>query len=151
MLAADLHTGRHIWEQETSGDVLSAPVISDGAVYFTTFDGTAYALNAVDGSVVWVKATAGTSAPVVLRGELYETRKAIAGKETLEGIARVDAKNGGARDQELLARSRADYLKKGQGGGVALSATEITAWILPSDSVRRPLLRSSLLPARTWA
>ena len=126
LLAADLHTGRHIWEQEISGDVLTAPVVSDGVVYFTTFDGTSYALNAADGSVVWVKATAGTSAPVVLHGELYETRKTVDGKETVEGIARVDAKNGGARDKQLLAPSKAEYLKQGKGGGVALSATEIT-------------------------
>jgi len=26
--------GRHIWEQEISGDVITAPVISDGTVYF---------------------------------------------------------------------------------------------------------------------
>jgi Ca-activated chloride channel family protein len=126
LLAADLHTARHIWEQEISGDVLTAPVISDGVVYFTTFDGTSYALNAADGSVVWVKATASTSAPVVLRGELYETRKTVSGKETVEGIARVDAKNGGARDKDLLARSQADYLKQGSGGGVALSSAEVT-------------------------
>ena len=126
LLAADLHTGRHIWEQEISGDVLTAPVISDGVVYFTTFDGTSYALNAADGSVVWVKATASTSAPVVLRGELYETRKSVNGKETVEGIARVDAKNGRTRDKDLLARSEADYLKHGSGGGVALSSTEVT-------------------------
>jgi Ca-activated chloride channel homolog len=127
LLAADLHTGRHLWEQEIAGDVLTAPVISDGVVYFTTFDGTSYALNAADGSVAWVKATAGTSAPVVLRGELYETRKTVNGKETVEGIARVDAKNGAARDKDLLARSEANYLKPGKGGGVALSATEITS------------------------
>ena len=127
LLAADLHTGRHLWEQEIAGDVLTAPVISDGVVYFTTFDGTSYALNAADGSVAWVKATAGTSAPVVLRGELYETRKTVNGKETVEGIARVDAKNGAARDKDLLARSEANYLKQGRGGGVALSAMEITS------------------------
>ena len=127
LLAADLHTGRHLWEQEIAGDVLTAPVISDGVVYFTTFDGTSYALNAADGSVAWVKATAGTSAPVVLRGELYETRKTVNGKETVEGIARVDAKNGAVRDKDLLARSEANYLKQGRGGGVALSAMEITS------------------------
>src|SRR6266516_6204061 len=65
LLAADLSTGRHIWEQEISGDVITAPVISDGTVYFTTFDGTSYDLNAADGSVVWVKANAATSAPVI--------------------------------------------------------------------------------------
>jgi Ca-activated chloride channel family protein len=122
LLAADLRTGRHIWEQEISGDAITAPVISDGTVYFTTFDGNSYALNAADGSVVWVKANAATSAPVIAGGQLYETRKGRAGKDTIEGLARVDAKQGNTRDKELIAKSKADYLDKGKGGGVALSA-----------------------------
>src|SRR5229473_663864 len=127
LLAAELKTGRHIWEQVISGDVITAPVISDGTVYFTTFDGTSYALSAVDGSVVWVKANAATSAPVIANGQHYETRKAEAGKETIEGLARVDAKQGNSRDKDLIAKSRADYLKQGSGGGVALSAEAVTS------------------------
>src|SRR5215469_14099482 len=127
LLAAELSTGRHIWEQEIAGDVITAPVISDGTVYFTTFGGTSYALNAADGSVVWVKANAATSAPVVAGGQLYETRKGQAGKETTEGLARVDAKKGEARDKELLAQSKADYLDAGSGGGVALSAEAVSS------------------------
>lgn len=126
LLAAELSSGRHIWEQEISGDVITAPVISGGIVYFTTFAGTSYALNAADGSVVWVKANAATSAPVIANGQLYETRKGQAGKDTIEGLARVDAKKGDARDKELIARSRADYLKEGSGGGVALSHEAVT-------------------------
>jgi Ca-activated chloride channel family protein len=127
LLAAELSTGRHIWEQQISGDVITAPVISDGTVYFTTFDGTSYALNAADGSVVWVKANAATSAPVIAYGQLYETRKVQAGKDTVEGLARVDANKGGARDKELIAKSKAEYLKEGNGGGVALSAQAVTS------------------------
>jgi Ca-activated chloride channel family protein len=127
LLAAELSTGRHIWEQEISGDVITAPVISDGTVYFTTFGGTSYALNAADGSVVWVKANAATSAPVIAYGQLYETRKGLAGKDTIEGLARVDAKQGNTRDKELIAKSKAEYLKEGSGGGVALSAQAITS------------------------
>src|SRR6266567_4520614 len=127
LLAAELSTGRHIWEQEISGDVITAPVVSDGTVYFTTFNGTSYALNAADGSVVWVKANAATSAPVIAGGQLYETRKTLSGKDTIEGLARVDAKQGNARDKELIAKSKAEYLDKGKGGGVALSAQAMTS------------------------
>jgi len=74
-------------------------VISDGTVYFTTFNGSSYALNATDGSVLWVKVNAATSAPVIANGQLYETRKSMAGTETIEGLARVDAKQGNARDK----------------------------------------------------
>jgi Ca-activated chloride channel homolog len=126
LLAADLRTGRHIWEQEISGDVITAPVISDGTVYFTTFDGTSYALNATDGSVVWVKKNAATSAPVIANGQLYETRKGQDGKDTIEGLARVDARQGNTRDKDLIAKSKADYLKQNSGGGVALSAQAVT-------------------------
>src|SRR5579864_7612577 len=125
LLAAELSTGQHIWEQEIAGDVITAPVISDGTVYFTTFGGASYALNAADGSVVWVKANAATSAPVVTGGQLYETRKAQAGKDTMEGLARVDAKKGEARDKELIAQGKADYLKAGSGGGVGLSGEAV--------------------------
>jgi Ca-activated chloride channel family protein len=126
LLAADLRTGRHIWEQEISGDVITAPVLSDGTVYFTTFDGSSYALNAADGSLLWLKVNAATSAPVIANGQLYETRKGLAGKEMIEGLARVDAKQGNARDRDLIAKSKADYLRKDNGGGVAISA-EATA------------------------
>jgi Ca-activated chloride channel family protein len=127
LLAAELTTGRHVWEQEISGDVITAPVISAGTVYFTTFNGTSYALNAADGSVVWVKMNAATSAPVIANGQLYETRKTLAGKDMVEGLARVDAKEGNTRDKELIAKSRAEYLKPGNGGGVALSAKAATS------------------------
>jgi outer membrane protein assembly factor BamB len=127
LLAAELKTGRHIWEQQIAGDVITAPVISDGAVYFTTFDGTSYSLNAADGEVIWVKRNAATSAPIVSGGNLYETRKQQADKDTNEGLARVDARKGEAKDKELLAAGNADYLEKQNGGGVALSAAQVTA------------------------
>jgi Ca-activated chloride channel family protein len=127
LLAAELSTGRHIWEQEISGDVITAPVISDGTVYFTTFNGSSYALNAADGSVLWVKENAATSAPVIANGQLYETRKKQAGNEMVEGLARMDAKQGNTRDKELIAKSKAEYLKEGNGGGVALSAQAVTS------------------------
>jgi len=127
LLAADLKTGRHIWEQQISGDVITAPVISEGIVYFTTFNGTSYSLKAADGSVIWVKANGATSAPVISGGNLYETRKAQAGKETREGLARVDTNQGMTKDKELLAAGKADYLDKGKGGGVALSGAQVTS------------------------
>src|SRR5215472_4959388 len=134
LLAAELSTGHHIWEQEIAGDVITAPVISDGTVYFTTFGGTSYALNAADGSVVWVKANAATSAPVVANGQLYETRKMQAGKKIEEGLARVDAKKGEARDKELIAKSNADYLQAGSGGGGFLGGLQRGSFFCKSES-----------------
>lgn len=121
LLAAELSTGRHIWEQEISGDVISAPVISDDTVYFTTFDGTSYALNGTDGSVIWVKKDESTSAPVVAAGQVYQTKKEKRGVSAYEGITRKDAKLGNQRDRGLIAENKAEYLQKGNGGGVAIA------------------------------
>ncbi len=121
LLAADLRTGKHIWEQVIAGEVISAPVVSDDVVYFTTFDGTSYAIAATDGSVIWVKKNAGTSAPVIAGDQVVQTRKEMRGKDSYEGLARIDSKKGGDKDGALLARERAGYLDAGKGGGVALS------------------------------
>src|SRR2546430_11800780 len=53
-------------------------------------------------------------APVIANGQLYETRKTLAGKETVEGLARVDTKDGNARDRELIAKSKAEYLNRSE-------------------------------------
>ena len=121
LLAADLRTGQHIWEQAIAGEVISAPILSDDVVYFTTFDGTSYAIAATDGAVIWVKKNAGTSAPVIAADQLVMTRKEMRGTKSYEGLARIDSKKGGDRDGELLAPEKAGYLDAGAGGGVALS------------------------------
>jgi Ca-activated chloride channel family protein len=120
LLCADLKTGRHLWEQAISSDVISAPVISDGKVYFTTFDGTSYSLDAMDGRVVWKKQNAGTSAPLIVAGEVVVTQKEERESKSYEGLQRLDARRGVAKDDRLLARDEAAYLGKDKGGGVAL-------------------------------
>jgi len=125
LLALDLETGRHIWKQQIAGDVITAPVISRGTVYFTTFDGTSYALNAEDGEVVWVKKDASTSAPVIYEEQVIQTRKEKRGNANYEGITRKDAKQGKEQDAQMIASDKADYLSKDSGGGVALSAPKV--------------------------
>ena len=73
------------------------------------------------------KVQAATSAPVVSGGNLYETRKQQAGKDTNEGLARVDARKGEAQDKESLAAGNADYLESRNGDGVAVSAAQVSA------------------------
>ena len=73
------------------------------------------------------KVQAATSAPVVSGGNLYETRKQQAGKDTNEGLARVDARKGEAQDKGLLAAGNADYLESRNGGVVAVSAAQVSA------------------------
>ncbi len=127
LLCADLKTGRHIWEQSITSDVISAPIVSDGKVYFTCFDGSSYALDAGDGRIVWMKENAGTSAPIVAGGQVLMTQKEGRGANSYEGLKRLDAKAGTTTDDVLIAREKADYLDESKGGGVAISQTSQAA------------------------
>ena len=66
LLCADLRSGEHLWEQEISGDVITAPVVDGEQVFLTCFDGTSFCLNIADGSVVWKRDNQGTSAPLIV-------------------------------------------------------------------------------------
>jgi Ca-activated chloride channel homolog len=120
LLCADLRTGRHIWERAVSGDVISAPVVSGGKVYATTFDGTSYSFDAATGELVWKKENAGTSAPVVVGEDVHVTQKEQRDGKSYEGSQRLDARRGEAKEGRLRASSEAGYLGKDKGGGVAL-------------------------------
>lgn len=69
MLCADLKTGKHLWTQDITGDVQSAPVIDDKKLLFNCFDGTSFCLNADNGKVDWKKHDGATSAPLSLGSE----------------------------------------------------------------------------------
>ena len=127
LLCADLKTGRHLWDHEIPADVISAPVISDGKVYFTCFDGTSFCLNAASGDEVWKQANSGTSAPLVAGKDVIMTMKIEERGKNYEGIKRVDKERGHEKDGALLAQAEADYLGENQGGGVNLSKSQTMA------------------------
>jgi Ca-activated chloride channel family protein len=119
LLCADLRTGKHLWEQDITADVITAPVVEGEQVLFTCQDGTSFALDTADGKVVWKKQNAGTSAPLVADGNVVITQKEQKGTEVREGIKRLDPR-GEERDHQLLAGGKAEYLKPGNAGNVAL-------------------------------
>ncbi len=121
LLATDLKTGRHLWEQPVTADAISAPVVSDGNVYVTCFDGTSFAFDAESGKLLWTKAGAATSAPVIFKGQLVVTRKQQQGNAVYEGIARVDTQHGESKDSELLVKEKAGYLDATHGNSVPIS------------------------------
>jgi Ca-activated chloride channel homolog len=124
MLCADLKTGRHIWEQKISADVISAPVVSGDQVLFTCFDGVSFCLDASTGAVVWKKENAGTSAPLVAGGHVVTTSKEMKDGKAYEGLKRLELKGGEERDRVMLASEKADYLIENKGGGVAIASNE---------------------------
>jgi outer membrane protein assembly factor BamB len=122
MLCADLKTGRHLWEQPITADVISAPVVSGDQLLFTCFDGVSFSLNASTGAIVWKKKNAGTSAPLIAGGQVVITSKETKDGKAYEGMKRLELKQGIERDREMLAKEEAGYLRADGGGGVAMDA-----------------------------
>jgi Ca-activated chloride channel family protein len=120
----DLKTGTTRWEQVISSDVISAPVISDGKVYVTCFDGDSYAFEADTGKLLWKKENSGTTAPVISKGQVMISQKQTEGANSYEGIVRMDAARGEQKDKAPLTKKAAKYLDEGKGGGVGVSAQQ---------------------------
>ena len=124
LASMDLKTGAKRWEQGISSDVISAPVISDGKVYVTCFDGASYAFEVDTGKLLWKKENSGTTAPVVSQGQVITSQKQTEGANSYEGLVRMDALRGEQRDKVPLTKKAAKYLDEGKGGGVGVSAQQ---------------------------
>jgi Ca-activated chloride channel family protein len=127
LLCADLKTGKHLWEQDITADVLSAPVIDNDQVFLTCFDGTSFAIKCDGGSIVWKKQNAGTSAPLIASNQVLLMERQQVGDAPREGVQRLDLKEGKPQEKDLLAAGKADYLKAGKEGSVALAAPQQAA------------------------
>jgi Ca-activated chloride channel family protein len=111
LLCADLRTGKHLWDQPITSDVIAAPVVDDDKLYFTCFDGTAFCMEAGDGKLVWKKENAGTSAPLVAGGRLLLTVRHGA-EQAHEALASVDYTGSTAGAAVVRTRSApAPYLE----------------------------------------
>jgi outer membrane protein assembly factor BamB len=107
---ASMETGTNRWEQAISSDVISAPVISDGKVYVTCFDGNSYAFEVDTGKLLWKKENSGTTAPVISKDQVIISQKQTEGTNSYEGLVRMDAAQGNQRDKVPLTKKAAKYL-----------------------------------------
>jgi Ca-activated chloride channel family protein len=127
LLCADLKTGKHLWEQDLTGDVISAPIIAGDQVFLTCFDGTSFCLATGNGAVAWKKENAGTSAPVIAGGQVVISQREMRGDQPFEGLRRLEAGKGTEKDAKQLVQSKAAYLKPGAAGNGALATTQAVA------------------------
>ncbi|MCB9233989.1 MAG: PQQ-binding-like beta-propeller repeat protein [Bacteroidia bacterium] len=109
----DLENGDICWQQWLHEDAITAPVVANGKVYLTTFDGNLYALNSQNGEIVKQVPVYATSCPTVVGQQLFLSFKENAGGKpgNLEKIGRFDASN-----LELISafqEKNADYLASG--------------------------------------
>jgi outer membrane protein assembly factor BamB len=65
--------GSQVWNYTLSNNVHSSPALSEGMVYFGSFDRNVYALNMATGAKVWNYSTAGNvfSSPAIANGFVY--------------------------------------------------------------------------------
>ena len=103
MLAVDLKSYKHAWDIDMPGDVLSAPVATEKAVYFTCTDGHLMATSVFNGENFWTTNAKATSAPVVVGELLAVTTEVTVSGQTKVGIKLYDAFSGEPKETPLLA------------------------------------------------
>jgi Ca-activated chloride channel family protein len=69
--AFSLGEGRPLWETRLDHDVITAPVVAEGKVYLSTFDGTVWCLDPGAGRVEWSQQLQATSAPWIYQGDIF--------------------------------------------------------------------------------
>jgi eukaryotic-like serine/threonine-protein kinase len=134
LLCANLQTGKHIWDQPITADVISAPIIEGDKVFVTCMDGTSFSMEADSGKMIWKKANSGTSAPVVAKGQFVVAKRAGAAGKAIEGIQIMDARVGEEQKDRYLAASPAPYLQGATNGTIGPQKGNSAGWFGSLDS-----------------
>ena len=71
----NLRQGTPLWETRLDHDVITAPVVAEGKLYLSTFDGTVWCLEPKTGKVEWTQQLHATSAPWVYQGDVFVARR----------------------------------------------------------------------------
>ena len=117
----ELATGKPVWKQPISGEIITAPVLAEGAVYLSTLDGTLYCFSQVDGTLRWSDAQNATSSPVVRGSKCYYSQRqevrgedGMAEPEQMESCTVQETVPGSPSMAYANTRRKADYLDYGK-------------------------------------
>jgi outer membrane protein assembly factor BamB len=91
MACLDLRTGEILWQQWIRGEVISAAVAEGNRLYFNTFSGHSYVLDAANGNVIAEKPLFATCAPIVVGGQVCMSQRDSSNGVAHERIALFDA------------------------------------------------------------
>jgi outer membrane protein assembly factor BamB len=115
LAAFGLRDGAPRWSLALAHDAISAPVLADGHVYLSTYDGSVHCVDAASGRLAWSEQRRATSAPWIHGGEVFVSQReeAPAGErgseaEPLERTSRYDSARGAHRHS--YESKRAEYL-----------------------------------------
>ena len=119
LAAFDIACGRQLWRTRIAGEIITAPVLADDHVYFTTLDGTLHCCRQEDGGLSWQEAATATSSPVVVDGTCYFSRRETSRDEQgrvqqHEHCASRECQPGSPIRGYARTRRKADYLDHGK-------------------------------------
>ena len=80
-------TGKIKWQKWLDGDILVTPVSDGEHIFFTTFPGTVYKLNAITGEIISSIALNATSPPSIADGKVFVTKRNDSNGVVNESIA----------------------------------------------------------------
>jgi outer membrane protein assembly factor BamB len=107
--AFGLCDGRPLWETELEHDVITAPVVSGGAVYVSSFDGAVACFDAVSGRQRWRREMNATSAPWVVGENVYVAQRTADAPDYAES---GDAEQGAPFERTVDLDARAGMMRK---------------------------------------
>ena len=113
----ELDSGRPVWKTRIAGEVITAPILANQEVFFTTLDGTLHCCGQEDGELLWRESVCATSSPTVMPGQCYfSQRKAVQSTARSENVQQTEhcARRETSRQGRTLAYKQtsrqADYL-----------------------------------------
>lgn len=110
LAAFDLRTGKILWQRWLDSDVLSAPIAEGDELFVTTFSGTMYRFRQSDGEILSVRQVRATSAPVVVQGEVYYSKRADAAGAEVAEESIVTARKEKGTEIRAVNRKTAGYI-----------------------------------------
>ncbi|HTL56349.1 MAG TPA: PQQ-binding-like beta-propeller repeat protein [Candidatus Limnocylindrales bacterium] len=133
-----LRDGQPLWSTRIDHDVITAPVVAEGKVYFSTFDGTVWCLDPKTGKVDWSQQLQATSAPWIYQGDVF-----VAHREDAPQGARQSGDPARTQTAEALAnepevpRERISRHDSGSGHIKSSWAAKSAAYLSSSSGAAR--------------
>ncbi|NLH50957.1 MAG: PQQ-binding-like beta-propeller repeat protein [Myxococcales bacterium] len=141
LAAFDLRTGKILWQRWIDADVMSAPVAEGDELFVATFAGTIYRFRQSDGEILSARQARATSAPVVVHGELYYTKRADVPGSGVAEEATVNASKNSGQETRQVNRKAAPYIDSAvqaktqyKSQGISLDAANGFAGGAPAQS-----------------
>ncbi|MBM3266673.1 MAG: PQQ-binding-like beta-propeller repeat protein [Candidatus Sericytochromatia bacterium] len=111
----DLASGAPLWTTPVGHDIITAPVLHEGALYVSTYDGHVHHLDALTGRRVWAEDFRATSAPWVVGDRVLVSKRAEGEAVPVEEVHAYHRHTGERSGRRAYASEEAAYLRTKRG------------------------------------